>query len=53
MVRRLLIGPTQGYETGERVGGRFGHFIDNPRIDEMLNKLRGEVPDATGAEVPS
>lgn len=46
VVRRLLIGPTTGYETGERVGGRFGHFIDNPRIDEMLSVLRQEAETA-------
>lgn len=51
VVRRLLIGPTPGYETGERVGGRFGHFIDGPNISDMLVTLRGEVPDVEGSEV--
>lgn len=46
VVRRLLIGPTPGYETGERVGGRLGHFIDNPSITDMLSKIR-EDADAT------
>jgi hypothetical protein len=48
MVRRLLIGPTPGYETGERVGGRLGHFIDNPNIQDMLDRIRGEAePEPT------
>jgi hypothetical protein len=42
VVRRLLIGPTPGYETGERVGGRLGTFIDNPNITDMLQLIRGE-----------
>jgi hypothetical protein len=44
VVRRLLIGPTAGYETGERVGGRLGHYIDDPKISNMLQLIR-EVPD--------
>lgn len=40
VVRRLLLGPTPGYETGERVGGRLGRFIDNPNITDMLNQIR-------------
>ena len=51
IVRRMLLGPTPGYETGERVGGRLGHFIDNPRIDEMLTVIREEVSDGQGTEV--
>lgn len=50
-VRRLLIGPTQGYETGERVGGRLGHFIDNPNITDMLSKIREESDLATTTKV--
>ncbi len=49
IARRLLIGPTPGYETGERVGGKLGHFIDNPDITDMLRLIRGEVADAPGA----
>ncbi len=41
-VRRLVIGPTPGYETGERVGGRLGAYIDNPNVTEMLRLIRGE-----------
>ncbi len=44
-IRRLLIGPTQGYATGERVGGRLGHYIDNPRITDMLAVIH-QAPDA-------
>lgn len=40
-VRRLLIGPTPGYETGERVAGRLGHYIDDADITDMLDKVRG------------
>jgi hypothetical protein len=46
-VRRLLLGPTPGYETGERVGGRLGHFIDNPNITDMLSRIREDVPATT------
>jgi hypothetical protein len=42
IARRLLIGPTPGYDTGERVAGRLGHYIDNPRITDMLGLVRGE-----------
>lgn len=41
-VRRLLVGPVPGYETGERVGGRLGVYIDNPNISDMLRMVRGE-----------
>jgi hypothetical protein len=30
-----------GFETGERVGGRLGTHIDNPDITEMLARVRG------------
>lgn len=50
VVRRLLLGPTPGYETGERVGGRLGQFIDNPNITDMLSTIRGDV-DTTINEV--
>lgn len=42
MVRRLLIGSTPGYDTGERVGGKLGHFIDNPNVSDMLRMVWGE-----------
>lgn len=41
-VRRLYVGPTPGHETGERVGGRLGAYIDNPDVTEMLRVIRGE-----------
>jgi hypothetical protein len=41
-VRRLLVGPVPGYETGERVGGRLGLYIDNPNISSMLRAIRGD-----------
>lgn len=40
-VRRLFVGPVNGFETGERVGGRLGTHIDNPDITEMLARVRG------------
>ncbi len=45
MQRRLFIGPLQGYETGERVGGRLGSYIDIPEgdnntIQKMLEMIR-------------
>lgn len=51
IVRRLLIGPTPGYETGERVAGRLGHFTDNPNIEDMLSRIRGEAVPVTTNEV--
>lgn len=50
VVRRLIIGPTPGYETGERVGGRLGHFIDNPRIADMLDVIRTDMTLTTTSE---
>lgn len=40
-VRRLLIGPNNQYETGERAGGRLPAFIDNPNLDVMLDTVFG------------
>lgn len=46
-VRRLFIGPIPGFETGERVGGRLGHYIDNPNVATMLETVRnGHNPQA-------
>lgn len=42
VVRRLIIGPHPHYETGERVGGRLGLYIDNPKVTDMLDLVRGE-----------
>ncbi len=41
-VRRLFVGPTVGYETGERVGGRLGAYLDNPDVTRMLALVRGD-----------
>lgn len=41
-VRRLFVGPIAGYETGERVGGRLGAYIDNPDVTKMLAMVRGD-----------
>lgn len=45
IVRRLLVGPTPGYSTGERVGGRLGHFIDGPNVTEMLSVIHNATPE--------
>lgn len=50
VVRRLIIGPTPQYETGERVGGRLGHYIDNPRITDMLAAIREDMTLKTTSE---
>lgn len=42
-VRRLFIGPTPGYETGERVGGRLGAYLDDPNVETMLAMVRGDT----------
>ncbi len=47
VIRRLIIGPTAGIETGERVGGRLGHYIDGPSITDMLALVRGPVTEPT------
>lgn len=45
-VRRLFIGPRADYETGERVGGRLGDYIDNPNIATMIRTVRGESTES-------
>jgi hypothetical protein len=45
-VRRMFVGNTPGYETGERVGGRLGTYIDNPNIASMIEMVRGEATEA-------
>lgn len=40
--RRLFCGSFNGYETGNRLGGRIPDFIDNPNLSEMLAMIRGE-----------
>lgn len=41
-VRRLFVGNTTGYETGERVGGRLGAYLDEPDVTKMLAMVRGD-----------
>jgi hypothetical protein len=38
---RLFTGTADGFETGERVGGRLGNYTDNPDIAAMCEKIRG------------
>jgi hypothetical protein len=40
IIRRLFIGSFPGYVTGERVGGSLGSYIDNPRVDQMMETVR-------------
>jgi hypothetical protein len=47
MMRRLFIGTVPGYETGERVGGKLGTYVDVRDGDmhvvgNMLKTIRGE-----------
>lgn len=42
VIRRLFTGTVPGFETGERVGGRLGQYIDNPDISKMLDMVRGK-----------
>lgn len=46
-VRRLYIGTIPGYETGERVGGKLGTFIEIPdgdrhTVEKMLERVRSD-----------
>jgi AAA domain len=40
VTRRLFTGSFEGFETGERVGGCLGSYLDNPRISDMLGTIR-------------
>lgn len=53
VVRRLFVGPVAGYETGERVGGRLGLYLDNPNISQMVEMVRGNVQPPTDPWLPS
>jgi len=48
IIRRLVIGNVPGYETGERVGGRLGHYIDDPNVSHMLEMVRDAGPETAG-----
>jgi hypothetical protein len=52
-VRRLFIGSFPGYETGQRVAGKLGEYVDNPDVSTMLALIRGEsvVLPATSSAV--
>ena len=46
-IRRLYIGTMQGYETGERVGGKLGSYVDVPDgdmhvVERMIERVRGD-----------
>lgn len=45
-VRRLFIEPVPGFETGERVGGCLGAYIDNPNIANMVATIRASMTAA-------
>jgi hypothetical protein len=49
--RRLFLASMPGYETGERVGGKLGTYIDIPDhdmhvVEKMLEKVRGSAEDS-------
>lgn len=41
--RRLFVEATPGFETGERVGGCLGPFIDEPNVSTMLETVRSHM----------
>lgn len=43
-VRRLLTGRHPQFEAGARVGNRIPPVLDNPNIEDMLNRVFGEAP---------
>lgn len=49
-VNRLLIGPHQSFETGERVQGKLPDLITNPRIDEMLHQIFPDLQQKVKAQ---
>jgi AAA domain len=53
LVRRLFVGTFPGFDTGERVGGRLGTYVDEPNISEMLARIRGERPLPVTSSVTS
>lgn len=40
VVRRLFVDPVAGFETGQRVGGCLGAFIDEPSVSGMVKSVR-------------
>lgn len=52
-IRRLFCGPVPGYETGERLGGKLGQYVEIPDgdmqiISKMLDRVRGVPQKARG-----
>lgn len=47
-LRRLFVGNVSGFETGERVGGRLGQYLDDPNITTMLKMIRGNAEQERG-----
>lgn len=52
-IRRLFVGTFPGFETGERVGGRLGTYVDGPNISTMLAAIRGEAALPVTSSTPS
>lgn len=55
-IRRLFVAPMSGYETGERVGGRLGSYIDIPEgdtttVQRMLEMIRNGHGGPKKAEI--
>lgn len=48
-VHRLLIGPNNIYEVGERAGGHLPAYLDNPTVPAMLDSIFGPAPVAAPA----
>lgn len=44
---RLIIGPNEQFETGERTGGRLPSYMDNPSVEQMLEFVFGPRVAAT------
>lgn len=42
-VRRLFIDPIAGFETGERIGGHLGPWIDNANVSDMITRVRTAI----------
>jgi hypothetical protein len=54
VLHRLLIGPNDEYETGERVGrGRLPEALDDPSVVDILDRVFGPEVDETQATAKS
>lgn len=48
---RLFMGTVPGFETGERVGGKMGTYMDDPSIAVLVDKVRsGHISAPDGAQ---